>query len=139
MNNIDVLYLIYFLAVGIHVIAGIITLAFVIPLQFQQTKVKNGLIMLRKQMLLKGVLSVIVAIVSVFALLGRWLPFDGVLLQYAILLFISTHALGLLGKSVIDYKIYHQQYSEHSKNMHEKIHILEKAKERRDAEHNINS
>lgn len=133
MND-NILYTIYFFAVFLHVVAGILTMAFVIPLQFQQSKVKNGLVLLRRQMLIKGLLSLIVIIVSVFALMGRWLPFNGDTIRYAVLLFISTHAVGILGKSYIDYRIYHQQYSEHSKQMHQKIHTLEVAKKRRDEE-----
>lgn len=125
------IHIIYILVIFTHVVSALITLAFIIPLQFRQSQVKNGLVRLRKQMLAQGVLSFTIALVSFVALFLRVIPYDHQLINFAITMFVATHALGLLGKSMIDYDIYHHQYSEISKEMHEKMHILEKMKEKK--------
>lgn len=131
MNTI--LYTIFILSIITHVAAGIITAAFVIPLQVKQAGVKNGLRLLRKQMLAKGFLALFITVISIVVLTLRYI-YDGDFLPYAITGLVLLHALGVLGKSVIDYEIYHHQYSPESKRMHEKIEAIEAGKAKREAE-----
>ena len=110
----------------INAVAGVFIVAFVIPLQLKQVEVKNGLIKLRKQMLTKGVLSIIVIIATIAVLATVLIAPDIDILAYFIAGLVLIQAIGILGKSFIDYKIYHQQYSQVSKDMHERIEVLEK-------------
>lgn len=112
-------------AIILHVLAGIVTVAFVIPLQIKQAGVKNGLRKLRLQLLTKGFLALAIIIVSIFSLTARWVLDDGATLRFAIVVFVMTHAVGVFGKAIIDYLIYHQQYSQKSKDMHTRIDKLE--------------
>ena len=113
------LYVVFFLSIALYIAGGFITSAFVIPLQYEQSKVKNGLVVLRKYMLKKGVLSLVVIIFSILALTLRFLPLEEHMYRYIIVTIIFVHALGTCSKSVVDYRIYHQQYSEDSKKLHE--------------------
>lgn len=120
----------FWLAIILHVLAGIVTVAFVLPLQVKEVGVKNGLRKLRVQLLMKGFLALVVIIVSLFALVSRWVLHDGEVLRFAIVLFVLTHAFGVLGKSIIDYLIYHQQYSPQSKKIHADMEALEKSQKK---------
>lgn len=117
-------------AIILHILAGIVTVAFVIPLQVQQAGVKNGLRKLRLQLLVKGVLALIVIGAALFSLTARWVLDDGATLRFALVFFVVTHAVGVLGKSIIDYIIYHQQYSPHNKELHEKMEALENSQKK---------
>ena len=121
MESLNFLYTVFFISIILHIAAGIITAAFVIPLQLQQVGVKNGLAKLRKQMVVKGFLSLVVIMSSILALTLRYVIHDIDILRYIIVTLILIHSLGALGKSYIDYEIYHQQYTEENKEIHEKI------------------
>lgn len=130
-NSTNFLYVTFFISICLHVAAGIIVAAFIIPLQFKEIRVKNGLVRLRKQMLTKGVLSLVVVVASVLALTSRYFIPDPNISRYIITTMILTHAIGTLAKSYIEYQIYHQQYSLESRQMHERIDKLEKADARK--------
>lgn len=70
-------------------------------------------------MLRRGALSLAVIIFSIMALTLRFFPLEEHIYRYIIVSVIFSHALGTFSKSFIDYKIYHQQYSEDSKKLHE--------------------
>lgn len=125
-NSLDFLYGIYFITIIIHIVAGIITAHFVIPLQYKESKVKNGLLNLRKQMLIKGLLSFMIIVVTVIALTLRFFVKDPIILRYIITTMIFLHGVGTLGKSTLDLTIYHQQYTPEQKKLHEKIAKLER-------------
>lgn len=122
------LYIIFILSIIMLTVAGIIYAAFVIPLQYKESKVKNGLSILRHQMLLKGILALVVIVISIFCLTARFIITDVTTLRYIITSAIFVFCLGWLGKAIIDYQIYHQQFSPKSKALHEKIEKLEKGK-----------
>lgn len=127
-SSLTFLYIVYIISIISLTIAGVITAMFVIPLQYQQSKVKNGLASLRRQMLLKGVLALIVIILAIFCLSGRFIISDTTILRYTITSMILVFSLGILGKAIIDFQIYHQQYSDKSKQLHQKIDEAEKKK-----------
>lgn len=116
------------IAIIIHAIAGVIVFYYIIPLQEQQVGVKNGLIKLRKQMLQKGVLSLIVVVTSILILALRIDPYGWPPSSYITLL-IFLHGIGIFAKTVIDYQIYHSQYSPESKDLHRRIDVIEKKDE----------
>lgn len=132
-NSLSFLYIAFFIAIVLHVAAGVIITAFVIPLQVKQVGVKNGLRSLREQMLMKGFLSLTVIVASILALTLRYIIPDPEILRYVIVTLILVHAIGMLGKAIIDLKIYHGQYSQESKDLHARIDVLEKGDARREA------
>lgn len=134
-NSLLFLYTAFFIAITLNIIAGVIVAAFVIPLQAKEAGVKNGLLLLRKQMLTKGALSLMVIVSTILVLALRMTDPDPLIARYTVSALILIHAMGILGKSYIDYKIYHQQYSQVSKDMHERIEHLEKQDARKEAKH----
>lgn len=128
MDSLLFLYIFYFISIFLYVLTVIVTTAFVIPLQVKQAFVRNGLAILRRQLLFKGVLSLIVALVSILALTSRYF-IDGELNRYVIVILILIHSTSTFGKSVIDLIVYHQQYSPENKLRHEKIEKMEEGGE----------
>lgn len=130
-NSLSFLYVVFFVSVILHVFAGILTATFIMPLQAKQAGVKNGLAKLRKQMLFKGFLNLTIIIASIFALTLRFVITDVATLRYMLTTMIALHAIGTTAKAIIDFQIYHQQYSPENKEMHEKIEKMEIAKAKR--------
>lgn len=128
ISSLEFLYTIYILTIGIHLLAAVIIFTFVIPLQTQQAGVKNGLIKLRKQMLNKGVLSFVVIAAAILVLSARFFIDNAEILRYSVAFLVLVHGVGILGKSIIDYQIYHSQYSEDSKERHADMDKREKKK-----------
>lgn len=124
-NSLVFLYIVFFISIIFYVTAGFITLALVLPLQFKEAGIRNGLRRLRKQMLAKGALAGIVITASIIGLTSRFFISDVDTFRYIITVMILIHALGTLGKSIIDLLIYHQQYSPESKELHKKIEVME--------------
>lgn len=120
------LYSIFFISIIVYAIAGLIQVALVIPLQYKESKVDNGLKVLREQMLMKGKISFGVIVLSIFALTVRFFILDTNILRYIITTMIFSHALCLFSLSYLDYRIYHQQYSDENKRIHTLIEQEEK-------------
>lgn len=125
-NSLLLLYIVFVVSIIILLVAGVIYAAFVIPLQYKESKVKNGLTTLRHQMLTKGILALSVIVIAIFCLSARFIISDLPTLRYIMFIAILVFCFGLLGKAIIDYQIYHQQFSPKSKALHEKIDKLEK-------------
>jgi len=102
-----------FAALAFNVLSASIIPIFLIPLQVKQAGVKNGLGKLRKQMLTKGLIGELVALVSLYFIglialrIFQTGQIIGTLTQMALLLFSA----GKFGNDFIDYLIYHQQYT----------------------------
>ncbi len=109
-DSLTFLYVVYFFAIFFLAAAMFVTAGFVIPLQFKQAKVKNGLQMLRKQLLLKGVLSFLVCGIAIATLTSRYF-IDGEAARYFTVGLVFLFSLALFAKAFIDSRIYHQQYS----------------------------
>lgn len=134
--DIFILTTLYLLAILLHVLALIICLAFVIPLQIKEAKVKNGLKMLRLQMLGSGLTIIFLSFVSIIALsipiifAKRPLysqPVEPIELYRIVSVFVVfLHALGFFILSLIKRAMYHQQYSDIYKRLHAKAEELEK-------------
>jgi hypothetical protein len=99
--------------------------AYIIPLQFKQAGVKNGLIKLRKQLRSYGILMDVVSLTSIVALTARFF-ISGTVYRYIIVTVVFLNALSALWKSLIFKAIYHQNYSPESIKLHAKIAKLEK-------------
>ena len=126
-SSIGFLYIVFVLSIVLYAMSGIIVAGFVIPLQIEQVGVKNGLLKLRKQMLIKGFLNLTLVIASIMALTTRFFINDQFTQRYLIVSMILLHAIGTLIKAFIDLKIYHQNYSPENKAIHVKIDKIERA------------
>lgn len=121
MSSNEIALIFYGLSIVAIVMAGIITISFVIPLQLKEAGVKNGLSTLRKQMLAKGFLHILIVIVAFLTLTMRHIIADLDVARVMISMLVLFFSLGLLGKSFIDSRIYRQQYTPESKRFHEEI------------------
>lgn len=130
MNEITILYIIYIASILLHVISVFVTAVFIVPLQIKESKVKNGLISLRKNLLYFGFLVIAVGIVSIIALTLPLTPFDGAFRRWVSVVVVALHAISYLGFSIVGYQIYHTQYSPDVKKLHEKIERLEKRRKK---------
>lgn len=95
------------IAIIIRIITAVIFLLFVIPLQIKESKVKNGLSMLRRQMLISGVAVLSSNFVSLYFLFIQ-IPKGGYSIPSQFLQVINAATFLLI--AVVGYKIYHQQY-----------------------------
>lgn len=105
----------------------IVILLFIVPLQYKESKVKNGLIVLRKILLTLGVIFDInnLALASVVITHFFFREYTALVLMLAL---IVKSFLNFVF-SVLGYKMYHTQYTDKNKRLHEKI----EAQEERDA------
>jgi len=126
MTSLNILYVVYLISIIIYIITVFLDVAFVLPLQAKEARIKNGLTLLRKQLLLRGIVGILVALASISALASRYFPANTEVIRYIALFFVLVSALGSLVKAIIDYMIYHQQYSDESIKRHQKIAKLEK-------------
>lgn len=129
MDSLTFLYIGYFISIGLYVATILLEASLVIPLQFKEAGVKNGLKVLREQLLMKGVVSLVVALTSVMALTSRYF-LDGEINRYVIVIAIVVNALGIFAKAFLDYRIYHQEYTEVNKQFHARVAEME-AKEKK--------
>lgn len=121
-DSLTFLYTFFFLSIILHLLSAFITAGFVIPLQLKQAGVKNGLAKLRKQMVFLGFADLGTSIVSILALTMRFFISDPDLLRYLITTSIFAHSFGFFLRAYTFYRIYHQEYSEENKKIHEEIH-----------------
>lgn len=116
----------YYASVFFHIVSCIVVALFVIPLQVKEARVKNGLALLRKQLLAFGFLVATLAIVGATVLTLRYFVPDQETRMTITVMLVLAHSLGFLGMAVIGYKMYHQQYTDESKLLHAKLDKLEK-------------
>lgn len=124
----------FFLSVLIYIANFIIALFLVLPLLIKEVSVKNGLIKLRKQMLAEVMLYIVISLLSVILLLGRFIFGASEISRYIIVTLIFITSLASMFKIIIYRKIYHQTFSNEQKRLHEIIESLEqqlKKKERK--------
>lgn len=128
-NALIFLYAGYLFSIFVLAVAGILNPIFVIRLQIQQAKVKNGLAILRRQMLGIGIVAEIVIVVALFCLTGRFFIHDPAILRYTITVAIMFFSFFVLAIIVIFIQVYNQNYSARNKELHELIDRLEKDEE----------
>lgn len=126
-----ILTTLYLISILFHLFAFIICLAFVIPLQIKEAKIKNGLKMLRVQMLGSGLTIIFLSLMSMIALIipiifaeqplysNLTRPIE--MYQYISIIVVFLHATGFLILSLIKRAMYRQQYSDYQKAIHKKV------------------
>jgi len=105
-----------------------VTLFFVVPLQIEKVGVKNGLAVLRKKQLAKGVLSLFMSAITITILSARFF-ISGELARYFIAALVFLFCLFWLIKQLIESSIYHTQFTADQVKLHDKI---ERAKRKSD-------
>lgn len=121
IESLQLLFGIYILCIVLSTATLMTALFFVIPLQLKKAGVQNGLSSLRKKQLTKGILSVLISMITIFILGSRFF------LEGEIILYFNT-ALVLLFNLfwfviiIIESSIYHTQFTEDQIELHKKIH-----------------
>lgn len=112
------------IAIVIRLFSCVILLFFMIPLQYKELRVKNGLRKLRIQLLSIGILLLCINIVRITSLIITFLtrstpdPLAGLLQIINGIFFVIVSLIGL--------SMYTSQYSEENIEHHQKIEDLEK-------------
>lgn len=110
------------ISIIIRIVALLMMLAFCIPLQVKEAQVKNGLRVLRFQLLAFGIILLITNIFSLcFLVLAYNTPQRPLNASLQILNAIAFYVLALIG-----HMIYRTQYTDEAKDYHAKIDKLEK-------------
>jgi predicted permease len=111
MNDASIvfLYVGFFISIGFEVATALFALFLVLPLQRREARITDKLVLLRKQLLTKGILAIIIAIASTIALTIRFF-IDGIIYRYIIVTLILLHSVSGFAKTYLDYKIYHKEY-----------------------------
>lgn len=109
----------------VRIISCIILAIFLIPLQIKEAEVKNGLRVLRIQLLISGL---ILFFTNLFSIIFFFITLD--IPQKPLHNSIQTiNSLSFLALSLIAQAIYRTQYTDEAKDYHEKIDKLEKEAE----------
>lgn len=103
-------------ALALSIFVFFLMVFMVIPLQIKEALVKNGLITLRRQMLIGGVTISILSLVVLFTLLE--LVIKQVALPARTEFFQLLNAFSFFILATTYHKIYHQQFSPKQKHIH---------------------
>lgn len=114
----------------VRIVTAIIFLKFIIPLQFKEAQVKNGLLRLRYELLASGIIMFLVNTVGLSIIIFQYFFPENIVNQFANLVTIFN-TLGFLMIALIKYKIYHTKYTPAQKKLHEKFNRMEIAAERK--------
>lgn len=126
--NLIFLTTVYYLSIFLHIVALVIALAFVIPLQIKEARVKNGLKKLRKLMLMSGLTIIFLSVVSIIALSIPLVARGSEIARYISVTTVLLHSIGFLIFALIKRQIYREQYSTEQKEFHEEVAKLEDKK-----------
>lgn len=118
-------YLMYVLSILFYIASFITATFFLVPLQFKQALVKNGLSILRRQMLRKGMLSIFVSLAGVIVLTSRFYVGNEIA-QIIIPLFVLVNSFCFFLIVLIGSRIYHYHYTDKNIRLHERLDKLEK-------------
>lgn len=108
--------------VAIRVLTALIFAIYLIPLFIKEARVKNGLKLLRYELLFTGIIIFIVNTSGLFIILFRYLGFD---LKTVTDIVTYFNTLGFLGYALVNRKIYTQRYTIENKKLHEEFEKIE--------------
>lgn len=119
-----------YINVLLRLITCFIFLLYIIPLQIKEAGVKNGLMTLRRELLVTGILLFFINTLGLTIILVRSFFGDNAarLITEIVTVFNSV---GLFTVALIKYQIYHQQYTPENKEKHARIYELEQQEDRR--------
>ena len=108
--------------VVVRLITAIIFGAFLIPLFIKEAKVKNGLQILRFELLFTGIIIFLVNSIGIVVILLRFCGFD-TSNTTELVTYFNTFAL--LAYAIAKYIIYTQKYTPENKRLHERFEKME--------------
>lgn len=113
-----------FIGLILRLLALAILIIYLIPLQIAEAKVKNGLKILRIQLLLVGIALIISNLFSIFLIIDTLITgaFES---RFMSSLTQLLHGALFLALSILINSIYHSQYNEVNKERHSKIDRME--------------
>lgn len=106
----------------IRVTTAMIFIFFLIPLFIKEAKVRNGLRILRYELLFTGSIIFFINTVGLVIIIFRFKGIDTRLIT-DVVTYINT--FGFLAYALVKYRIYTQKYSAESKKFHEKMERME--------------
>lgn len=132
IDSLQFLFGVYLLCIAISSATLMTTLFFVVPLQIEKAGVKNGLSVLRKKLLAKGILSVLMSITTVLVLSSRFF-IQGEIVRYLNTTLILFFSLFWFVRELIEASIYRTQFTEDQISLHSKFSILESSRGKKKA------
>jgi hypothetical protein len=115
--------------VVLRVITAIIFFAFIIPLQIKQVHVRNGLKLLRTELLVSGIILFLVNTIGLFIIVVR--PYvDPVQLRIFTDFIALFNSFGFFAIAIIKFQIYNSQYTPENILLHEHLHKIEQRVEK---------
>lgn len=127
MNSLTFLYVVYIVSIIILLIGILINVAYILPLQIKQAKVKNGLASLRRLMLAQGFLNLAVGTFLVIALTSRFFM-HGEIIRYVAVILVLFISISFFTFTSIWVIMYRQQFTAKQVKLHEKIEEIENKK-----------
>lgn len=124
MDSLTFLYTVYLISILILIVGVLINIAYILPLQIKQARVKNGLAMLRRLMLAQGFLNLLVGTLLISALTSRFFV-HGEEARYIGVTLVLLISLGFLTFTSIWVAMYRQQFTPKQVELHEKIDEIE--------------
>ena len=106
--------------VVIRIVTAILFLTLIIPLQVKEAGVKNGLRLLRKELLLSGIIIFLVNTIGLLTIVIKYF-FGDVAVQTSTPIITLFNSIGFLAIGFIKLNIYHQQYTPENKRIHTMI------------------
>lgn len=122
------------LSIVIRLVSFLVVFFFVLPLQISEAGVRNSLRKLRYQLLGIGCIIIIINVLSLYFLFDI-LIHETVQKEFNVWLQI-LNALAYLGMAIIGFHIYHQQYTQESKDFHKKVEIMETKRKKKEGDKN---
>ena len=120
MSTTNILNIIRLTSLGLLIVGILISALFIIPLQVKQAKVKNGLAMLRRLMLLQGILNLLVGVAAISAITSAYFT-EIEATRYVSMIMVLIFSVSFLTFIVIWVIMYRQQFSTDQKRLHEKV------------------
>lgn len=114
------------ISIVIRVLGIITAVLFYLPLQIREAKVRNGLRLLRYELLAGGIVFMLINIPSLFSLIDLVKRFDRQPFTNSMLQLVN--AIGYLFIVILLAVIYRQQFSEKQKGFHNQISDVEDGK-----------
>lgn len=131
-NSTTFLFIAYALSITVYVVSTVIILTFVVPLQIKMAEVKNGLIKLRRQLLIREAINLLFTIITIAFLSLRFSGVNVHIVRYLLGTMVVAQSILILTKAIIDKRIYHQDYTPANIAKHARIDRLEKAENKRE-------
>lgn len=111
----------------IRIITAVIFLCFIIPLQIKEARVKNGLAVLRLELLVSGIILFFVNTFGLSVIVLRYLFGDSVVQKVTEFITIFN-SIGFLFIACIKFHIYHREYTPENKQIHATMERLKENK-----------